>query len=42
MYDAGVDAVVICTEDYLRTRYAMEALEPRAARPAAQAVCLHR
>ena len=27
MYDAGVDAVVICTEDYLRTRYAMEALE---------------
>jgi predicted dehydrogenase len=27
LYDSGVDAVVICTEDYLRTRYAMAALE---------------
>ena len=27
LYETGVDAVVICTEDYLRTRYAIEALE---------------
>ena len=27
LYDSGVDAVAICTEDYLRTRYAVAALE---------------